>query len=116
MLVGVANAASPAPVFYHDVLPILQARCQECHRPGEAAPMPFVTYAQVRPWAKAIRSAVLSKKMPPWFADPCCGTFSNDRSLSASERETLVTWADAGAPQGDPHDAPVARVWVEGWN
>ena len=102
--------------FYRDVLPILQAHCQECHRPGQIAPMPLVTYAQVRPWAKSIRSQVLSKKMPPWFADPCCGKFANDRSLTASERDTLALWADAGAVEGDPHQAPPPRVWPQGWN
>ena len=109
-------AAAPAPTFYRDVLPVLQAHCQECHRPGEVAPMPFLTYSQVRPWAKAIRTAVTTRKMPPWFADPCCGKFSNDRSLSAAERETLANWADTGAAQGDPHDAPPPRTWLDGWN
>src|SRR5271166_599816 len=78
--------------FYRDVLPILQNRCQECHRPGEIAPMSFVTYPETRRWAKAIRDAVRSRKMPPWFADPCCGHFSNDRSLPAAEIETLAKW------------------------
>jgi hypothetical protein len=102
--------------FYRDVLPILQNRCQECHRQGQMAPMAFSTYAQTRPWAKAIREAVLTRKMPPWFADPCCGKFANDRSLTASERETLARWADAGAPQGRESDAPPVNVWTEGWN
>jgi len=92
--------------FYRDVLPILQNRCQECHRQGQMAPMAFSTYQQTRPWAKAIREAVLTRKMPPWFADPCCGKFSNDRSLTAAERDTLARWADSGAPQGRESDAP----------
>src|SRR6202167_2840152 len=108
--------AAHAPTFYRDILPILQAHCQECHRPGEAAPMPFLTYQQVRPWAKAIRTAVVTRKMPPWFADPCCGKFSNDRSLTAVERDTLASWADSGAAQGDPHDAPPPRSFIGGWN
>ena len=76
--------------FYRDVLPILQGRCQECHRAGQIAPMAFSTYEQTRPWAKAIREAVRTRKMPPWFADPCCGKFSNDRSLTTAERDTGV--------------------------
>jgi hypothetical protein len=108
--------AQAAPTFTRDVLPILQAHCQECHRPGEAAPMPFLTYDQVRPWAKAIRTQVASRKMPPWFADPCCGKFSNDRSLSQKDRDTLLAWVDGGAVQGDPQDAPPPRSWVAGWN
>src|SRR5437588_12035988 len=85
-------APKPAPTFSKDVAPILQARCQGCHRPGEAAPMSLLTYQQARPWAKAMKSAVLSQKMPPWPADPAVGHFSNDRSMPAKERETLVAW------------------------
>jgi len=102
--------------FYRDVLRILQNRCQECHREGQMAPMAFSTYQQTRPWAKAIREAVRTNKMPPWFADPCCGKFSNDRSLTAAERETLARWADSGAPQGRESDAPPPKSWPEGWN
>ena len=102
--------------FYRDVLPILQSRCQECHRKGQMAPMAFTTYQETRPWAKAIREAVLTRKMPPWFADPCCGKFSNDRSLSGAERETLAKWADSGAKEGRAADAPPVRVWTQGWN
>ena len=108
--------AADKPSFYGDILPVLQNHCQECHRPGEAAPMPLLTYSQVRPWAKSIRAQVLARKMPPWFADACCGKFSNDRSLSASERDTVARWADAGAPEGDPRQAPPPRVWPQGWN
>jgi len=102
--------------FYRDVLPILQNRCQECHRQGQMAPMEFSTYQQTRPWAKAIRQAVATRKMPPWFADPCCGKFANDRSLSAAQRDTLVRWADSGAQQGRESDAPPVKVWTAGWN
>ena len=52
-------------------------RCQGCHRPGEAAPMSFLTYKETRPWAAAIREAVSTRKMPPWHADPAHGTFRN---------------------------------------
>ena len=78
--------------------------------------MSFLSYQQVRPWAKSIRTAVLNGKMPPWFADPCCGKFENDRSLSLAERQTLAQWAETGAGPGDPHDAPAPRGWTEGWN
>ena len=109
-------AASPQPVFYKDVLPILQNRCQQCHRSGEIAPMPFLNYAETRPWAKAIREAVLTRKMPPWFADPRYGHFANDRSLSKLEIDTFLNWVDAGAQPGNPNDAPPAREWPRGWN
>src|ERR1700756_463890 len=79
-----------AVTFSKDVAPVLQKNCQGCHRPGEAAPMSLLTYQEARPWAKAIREAVILKRMPPWYADPHYGKFSNDRSLSQSEIETLV--------------------------
>ena len=78
--------------------------------------MAFLTYRDTRPWAKAIREAILTRKMPPWFADPRYGHFANDRSLGQQEIDTLVNWADAGAPAGDPKDAPPARAWNTGWN
>jgi Trehalose utilisation len=104
-----------APTFTKDVAPILQARCQGCHRPGEAAPFSLLTYDQARPWAKAIKEAVLARKMPPWFADPHYGKFSNDRSLPQHEIETLRAWVDGGAPQGNPKDMPPPREFADGW-
>jgi hypothetical protein len=104
------------PVFYRDILPILQQHCQECHRSGEIAPMPFTSYAETRPWAKSIREEVIARKMPPWFADPAYGHFANDRSLSRAEIDTLGSWVNAGAPAGDPKDAPPPRDWPRGWN
>src|SRR5881409_920654 len=112
---SILTAAQPS-TFNRDVLPILQKRCQECHRPGEVAPMPFLTYQQTRPWAKAIREAVLLRKMPPWFAEPGFGPFVNDRSLSKQEIDTVVNWAEADAPEGDPKDRPAPREWLAGWN
>lgn len=105
-----------APTFYKDVLPILEQHCQSCHRAGEMAPMPLETYAQVRPFAAAIAKVTQNRTMPPWFADPCCGHFSNDPSLSADQIATLVAWADAHAPAGDTEDAPPPPHWTEGWN
>jgi hypothetical protein len=104
------------PTFNKEVLPILQAHCQECHRPGEIGPFPMLTYQQARPWAKAMKDALLKGKMPPWPVDPKYGKFSNDRSLSKAQIDTLVAWADSGAKEGDPKDSPRPRKWVEGWN
>ena len=106
LLLASAAAAADAPTFYKDVLPILQANCQTCHRPGEVAPMSLLTYEQARPWARAIKTAVVSKQMPPWFADPGYGHFSNERRLVEREIDTLAAWADGGAPAGDPATAP----------
>ncbi|MBI4903657.1 MAG: thiol-disulfide isomerase [Acidobacteria bacterium] len=77
---------------------------------------PLTTYAQARPWAAAIKAAVLSRKMPPWFADPRHGKFSNERVLSELETAALVRWADGGAKEGSKSDAPPAREFVDGWN
>ncbi len=105
-----------APTFYQDVLPLLQRNCQNCHRPGEAAPMPLLSYEDARPWAKAIRQAVLTRKMPPWFADPAYGHFSNDRTLRQANVDTIAAWVDAGAPAGNPKNAPKPVEFTEGWN
>jgi len=117
---SIAGLVSAAPVptvtFNKEVLPILQKRCQEYHRPGEVAPMSLISYKDTRPWAKSIRQAVLTKKMPPWFADPNVGHFLNDRSLSQSEIDTLVKWVDAGTPEGNAKDAPPPREFVDGWS
>ncbi len=103
-------------MFYKDVLPIVQQHCQACHRKGEIAPFPLVTYQDTKSWSDQIRDAVRSRKMPPWFADPCCGHFADDPSLTEAEIATLIAWADAKAPEGDPHDAPPPVHWTEGWN
>jgi hypothetical protein len=105
-----------APTFNRDIVPILQANCQSCHRPGQIAPMSFLTYQSVRPWAKAMKAAVNTKKMPPWNADPRYGHFSNDRSLKQRDIETIARWADQGSPEGDPNDKPKPIEWPsEGW-
>ena len=112
-------AAAPQrsrPVTFHeDVEAILENRCQGCHHAGDIGPMSLVTYGDVRPWAKAIRAAVLEKKMPPWFADSRYGKFLNDRSLPQTEIDTLVNWIDAGAPEGDPRQAPKPLDFSSGW-
>jgi hypothetical protein len=97
--------------FYKDILPILQTRCQICHRAGEIAPMPFTTYAETRPWAKAIREQITLRKMPPWFADPKVGEFANDPSLTPAQIAAVQQWVDAGAPEGSKRDAPPPVKW-----
>ncbi len=111
----VNSQSAPPPTFYRDVLPILQKHCQTCHRPGEIAPMPLVTYEQARPWARQIRDQVKSRRMPPWFADPCCGQFANDPSLSEAEIATLSEWAESRTA-GERKDAPAPANWTPGWN
>jgi hypothetical protein len=102
--------------FARDVLPILQKNCQSCHRPGQIAPMSLLTYEEARPWARSIKTKVESRQMPPWFADSQHGQFANDRSLSQRDIDTLVKWADGGAPRGNDAEAPSAVQWpTDGW-
>jgi hypothetical protein len=114
--IAVAAAVDRPATFNKDVLPVLQKNCQSCHRPGEVAPMSFMTYQESRPWAKAMKAAVLSHKMPPWFADAKYGHFQNERRLSEADTKALVSWADNGAPEGDAKDKPAPLAFVQGWN
>src|SRR5262245_13315067 len=100
--------APQAPTFTKDVAPIFQAKCEACHRPGSMAPMSLMTYQDARPWARAIRTQVAGRTMPPWHLDKTVGIqhFKNDRSLTDAQIDTIVRWVDAGAVQGDPKDMP----------
>ncbi len=109
-----AGAAAAELTYTKDVSPILNANCLACHRAGQMAPMAFTSYEEVRPWAKSIREMVSAKKMPPWHATQHVGTFVNDRSLTADEIATIVSWIDQGAPRGNPSDLPPAPAHVEG--
>jgi len=119
MMPGAAVAAD-APTFAKDIAPIFQDKCEACHRPDSIAPMSLKTYAEVRPWVRSIRARVADRQMPPWQIDRNVGIqkFKNDRSLTDEQLATIVRWADAGAPQGDPKDMPAAKSWPEdqGWN
>lgn len=116
LLPALGFAANPGVTFHKEVLPVLQAKCQGCHRPGEAAPFSLQTYQQARPWAKAMREAVLAKRMPPWFADPHVGgKFANDWSLSETDIKTIVAWVDQGAKEGNRADAKPNPVFTNGW-
>ena len=104
-----------APSFYKDVLPILQNHCQACHRVGQIAPMPLVTYQDARKWSTEIARRTTAREMPPWFADPKVGHFSNDPSLTSAQIATLTEWARAGAPAGNTSEAPPLRKWAAGF-
>jgi len=103
------------PTFSKDVAPILFKNCASCHRPGDIAPMSLLTYENARPWAKAIREKVAAGSMPPWHATQAHGVFSNDRRLSEKDKDTMIRWADGGAPKGDPKDLPPLPKFAEGW-
>src|SRR5712692_7695164 len=121
-LPGISLAAEltgkPA-TFAKDVAPILQEKCQGCHRVGSMAPMSLVTYEEVRPWAKSIKQRVVTRNMPPWHLDKTVGIqqFQNDMSLSDEQIGVIARWVDAGAPLGDSKDMPSAKQWPQddGW-
>jgi hypothetical protein len=110
-----SSLAAATPTFSKDVAPIFYKRCVGCHRPKDIAPMSLLDYKSVRPWAKAIRESVVSKRMPPWFADPNHGHFANDPSLTPQEIATIRAWVEGGAPEGDPRFLPPAPKSTEGW-
>jgi len=103
-----------SPTFAKDVAPIFQAKCQSCHHQGTSAPMSLVTFDEVRPWVRSIRQRVANRDMPPWHLDKTVGIkhYKNDRSLNDDEVATITSWADGGAPQGNPADLPAPRKFA----
>jgi hypothetical protein len=116
-LTPAADTTQPAgqPTFAKDIAPILQEKCQECHRKGSIAPMSFETYQETRPWAKAIKERVIQRQMPPWHIDRTVGVqkFKDDMSLSDEQIQTIARWAEGGAPLGDAKDLPAPKQWSQ---
>ena len=112
---GGSEPAAKQVTFAKDVAPLLQAKCQECHRKGSMAPMSLVTYEETRPWARSIKERVIRRQMPPWHIDKTVGIqhFANDRSLTDDQIETIVKWVDSGAPLGNPKDMPPPKQWPD---
>lgn len=106
--------------FSKDIAPILQRSCQNCHQPNSVAPMSLLTYKDARPWAKSIKARVLIRDkrgaMPPWYIEKNIGIqhYKNDNSLSDLEIAKIVSWADNGAPEGNPADLPPAKALDDG--
>jgi peroxiredoxin len=101
--------------YSNQIARLLQNRCVECHREGEIAPFALTSYEEVAGWAPTMREVVHDGRMPPWFANPEHGTFSNDARLTADEKRLLDEWIDNGCPTGDPADLPEARQFTVGW-
>jgi hypothetical protein len=117
---GAGEDVARPVTFTKDVAPILQEKCQGCHRAGDMAPMSLVTYQETRPWARAIKQKVSKREMPPWFIDRTVGIqkYKNDDSLTDAQIATIVTWVDTGAPEGNRADMPPAKVFAsnQGWD
>jgi hypothetical protein len=105
---GARHEAAPAPTWSTHVAAIMQAKCQVCHQPGAIAPMSLINYSDAKKAAEKIKSRVATRRMPPWHLDKTVGIqqYKNDRSLSDAEINTIVSWVEAGAPEGDPKLAP----------
>jgi hypothetical protein len=120
ILAACATTAAAQVTFTKDIAPILQNRCQVCHRPDNIAPMSLLTYQDARPWARSIKQQVVQRNMPPWFIDQHIGIrkFKDDPSLTEQEIATIGAWVDAGAPQGNPADMPPPRKFedVDKWH
>jgi len=109
-----APAADGTVTYYRDVLPILQERCQSCHRPGEVGPFSLMTYKHAVNWAADIKEYTQNRQMPPFKVAESL-PLHNDRRMSAKEIATLAAWVDGGTPIGDPKQAPPEKKFVEGW-
>jgi mono/diheme cytochrome c family protein len=104
--IGAHDPVTTKITYAREIRAILQARCASCHSPGAPAPMPFSTYEEVRPWARAIKTQVLTRHMPKWHAAHGYGAFANDPSLTQVEMAIVAAWVDGGQPRG----ATVAEV------
>jgi hypothetical protein len=109
-------AAVAAPTYTKDIAPIVQAKCETCHRAAGMAPFSLETYEDARPYLKSIGQRVGSHQMPPWNIDKTVGiqSFKNDRSLSQDQIDTIMAWVNSGGPKGDMKDMPAPMKWPEG--
>jgi Flp pilus assembly protein TadD len=110
-----AHAAPPAVTYHKHIAPILFEHCAPCHRPGESGGFSLLTYADVQKRAKLIAQVTASRYMPPWLPEAGSGDFAGENRLTALEIEQIRKWAEAGAPEGSPSDAPPAPVFTPGW-
>jgi mono/diheme cytochrome c family protein len=115
-LLMTSSVSAEAPTYHREVSRILQKNCQECHRPGQVAPFALLTYEQARKRADDLATVTHERKMPPWHASTTeGGPFRDPRVLSDTEIATIAAWAQAGAPEGDPKDAPPPLEFTSGW-
>lgn len=104
------DTAHAAISYSQTIAPILEAKCVTCHQKGGIGPFEMNSYEVVKGFAPMMRESVLTRRMPPFFADPHVGKWSNDSSLTADEAKTLVHWIEAGAPRGTGEDILKTKV------
>jgi len=110
-----AGAAAATPTFNHDVAPILYEKCATCHRPGQVAPFPLLTYDDARRRAGLLAIVTAKRYMPPWKAAPGYGHFQDERRLTDAQIAIIGEWARNGTPEGDPKDKPAPPQFASGW-
>jgi hypothetical protein len=101
--------------FNKEVIRILKRNCLSCHHAGGIAPWSLVTYAEARPWAKAIKEEMLEKRMPVWHVVRGYGEFRNAPELTQREIDLIVNWVEGGAPKGDDKDIPKEPLFSNDW-
>jgi hypothetical protein len=113
-LAAVATSGG-TPSFTRDVAPIIADKCAGCHRSGGIAPFPLETAAQISARAQLIGAAVRERAMPPWPPGERSPAYAGqaERTLSARERATLVTWAAKGGKVDGPARKPAVPTRPE---
>jgi peroxiredoxin len=116
-IIGRAKAPnlSLTVTYAHDVAPILNARCVECHRAGEIGPFALTAYEDAAGWGEMVSEVVRNERMPPWHADPQYGSFTNDRRMPDAEKQLIYKWVENGCPAGDAADLPKSPTYTPGW-
>ncbi|MBK6689863.1 MAG: monooxygenase [Deltaproteobacteria bacterium] len=105
---GVEPGPAGGPTYYADAKAIVDARCATCHRPGDIGPFPLTTFAEVKAFAGPVRAAVESGTMPPWQPSDECNSYQENIDLTAAEKELLLAWLKADAPEGNLDEAPAS--------
>jgi mono/diheme cytochrome c family protein len=107
--------ASADVTFNHDIAPILFQNCASCHREGEAAPFPLLTYEDASKRAKLIAKVTNSRFMPPWKAEPASFAYRDERRLTDVQIALIQQWYAQGAPEGNANEKPQPPKFESGW-
>src|SRR6516164_2041949 len=112
---AIPQTPGEAVSFNKQIAPLVYQYCSSCHRLGEAAPFPLLTYEDVRKRASQIVAVTQSRYMPPWLPVPGYGEFAGERRLTDAQLQVLLEWLERGCPEGNPADLPPAPHFTEGW-